>query len=116
MKHDYEKARRGSVIQSTGKTRVTMYLDDDVIDHFRKMATEQGRGYQTEINACLRQAISRENRIASNRKSHHDVIQRVVIKELSASAFIAFDCKAGNKMPAFLCKSKKSKQRYLEQA
>lgn len=54
MEHDYKTARRGAVIQSTGKTRVTMYLDDDVLDFFRERATKLGRGYQTIINSELR--------------------------------------------------------------
>ena len=52
--------RRGAVLPSTGKTRVTMYLDDDVIEHFREKATENGRGYQTEINSALRAAMGVE--------------------------------------------------------
>jgi hypothetical protein len=59
MKHDYESARRGAVIEGKGKTRITMYLDDDVIEHFRERGTINGRGYQTEINAALRDALGR---------------------------------------------------------
>ncbi len=55
-----EGARRGAVISNEGKTRITMYLDNDVIEHFRKVATAKGRGYQTEINSCLRQVMARE--------------------------------------------------------
>jgi len=39
-----------------GKTRVTMYLDADVIEFFRK----RGSRYQTEINHVLRQLVERE--------------------------------------------------------
>jgi len=58
IEHDFENARRGAVIKGTGKTRVTMYLDDDVIDFFRELATAKGRGYQTEINAALRTVMA----------------------------------------------------------
>jgi hypothetical protein len=34
-------------------------LDDDVIEHFRKVAEAQGTGYQTMINAALRAAIAK---------------------------------------------------------
>ena len=54
MDHDFDNIRRGAVIKDAGKTRVTMYLDNDVLDHFRKVATQKGHGYQTEINAALR--------------------------------------------------------------
>jgi len=58
MEHDFENMRRGAVIQDAGKTRVTMYLDNDVLEYFRRAATQNGRGYQTEINAALRAVIS----------------------------------------------------------
>ncbi len=37
-----------------GKTRITMYVDDDVLAAFRTQAEEQGIGYQTAINQVLR--------------------------------------------------------------
>ncbi|HVY07735.1 MAG TPA: BrnA antitoxin family protein [Burkholderiales bacterium] len=42
-----------------GKTRLTMYLDMAVVEHFRSRAG--GRGYQTLINEALRRAIEQEN-------------------------------------------------------
>ena len=66
MRHDLDKVRRGAVIQDAGKTRVTMYLDNDVIDFFRNLATSKGRGYQTEVNAALRTAMSTESAPAGN--------------------------------------------------
>ncbi|WP_211252153.1 BrnA antitoxin family protein [Arenimonas metalli] len=58
MRHDFERARRGAVLPSPGKTRVTMFLDNDVLAQFRATATRNGRGYQTEINAFLRKALT----------------------------------------------------------
>ena len=52
------RARRGAVLATPGKTRVTMFLDNDVLAHFRATATRNGRGYQTEINAFLRKALA----------------------------------------------------------
>lgn len=56
--YDFSKAKRGAVIQSPGKTRITIMLDDDVIEAFRARAESEGAGYQTLINATLRAAIS----------------------------------------------------------
>lgn len=42
-----------------GKTRLTMYLDLAVVEHFRSRAG--GRGYQTLINEALKQAIEQES-------------------------------------------------------
>jgi len=36
------------------KTRITIYLDDEVLDEFRSRAERTGTGYQTLINAALR--------------------------------------------------------------
>ncbi len=55
--YDFSKAKRGAVVPSPGKTRITIMLDDDVIEHFRAQAEQAGVGYQTLINALLRQAV-----------------------------------------------------------
>lgn len=41
-----------------GKTRLTMYLDAAIVEYFKNRAGE--RGYQTLINAALKQAIEHE--------------------------------------------------------
>lgn len=41
-----------------GKTRITIMLDDDVIDAFRQRAEAAGSGYQTEINRVLREYLA----------------------------------------------------------
>lgn len=55
--YDFSKAKKGAIIPSAGKTRITIMLDDDVIEHFRTVAEQQGTGYQTKINAVLRSAM-----------------------------------------------------------
>jgi len=60
--YDLSKAKRGPVLKATGKTRITIYLDDDVIEAYRKMGDEHGRGYQTLINEALRQTLGTSQR------------------------------------------------------
>ena len=36
------------------KTRITIYLDDEVLNEFRTLSERSGTGYQTLINAALR--------------------------------------------------------------
>ena len=55
--YDFSKAKRGAIIPSPGKTRITIMLDDDIIEHFRAQAESEGIGYQTLINALLRKAV-----------------------------------------------------------
>ena len=40
------------------KTRITIYLDDAVLEEFRALSRQSGTGYQTLINAVLRQQIA----------------------------------------------------------
>ena len=55
--YDFSRAKRGAVISSPGKTRITIMLDDDVIETFRAKAEAAGRGYQTLINESLRASL-----------------------------------------------------------
>ena len=56
--YDFSKGKRGAVLPSPGKTRITIMLDDDVLEAFRDRADSSGVGYQTLINAALRAAIA----------------------------------------------------------
>jgi uncharacterized protein (DUF4415 family) len=59
-RYDFNAGKRGPVVAPEGKTRVTMYLDNAVLERFRAWAAEQGKGYQTVINEALRQAALRQ--------------------------------------------------------
>ena len=56
--YDFSKGRRGAVIASTGKTRITIMLDDEIIEEFKSRAERAGTGYQTLINAALKEAVA----------------------------------------------------------
>ena len=58
--YDFSNAKRGAVLPSQGKTRITIMLDDDLIEFFRSKAEAQGTGYQTMINATLRATVAEE--------------------------------------------------------
>jgi uncharacterized protein (DUF4415 family) len=58
--YDFRKGKRGSVISSRGKTRITLYLDDDILEEFRKRADQAGMGYQTMINQVLREFLGKK--------------------------------------------------------
>lgn len=40
------------------KTRITIYLDDEVLNEFRSLSERCGTGYQTLINAALRHRLA----------------------------------------------------------
>jgi uncharacterized protein (DUF4415 family) len=58
--YDFSKAKRGAVVPQKGKTRINIYIDNDVLEEFRKRADEGGRGYQTMINEVLRQYLGKD--------------------------------------------------------
>ena len=59
--YDFSNGKRGPAIESPGKTRITIMLDNDVIEAFRARAEVRGIGYQTAINEALRAAFNDEN-------------------------------------------------------
>ena len=63
--YDFSNAKRAKDVphlallqaEAQGKTRITIMLDNDIIDAFREQAEQFGTGYQTEINRALRQLL-----------------------------------------------------------
>ena len=51
--YDFSKAKRGAVIPTIGKTRITIYMDDAIIKRFKAQSEKSGKGYQTLINEAL---------------------------------------------------------------
>ncbi len=77
--YDFRKGRRGPVIQPPpGKTRITIRLDDDVLEWFREQADAAGgANYQTLINQSLREFME------SRHEPLEGTIRRVVREELA---------------------------------
>jgi len=57
--YDFSKGKRGPVVRlPPGKTRITIRLDNEVLDWFRRQVEKAGGGnYQTLINDALRHHI-----------------------------------------------------------
>ncbi len=60
--YDFSQGQRGPIIESARKKRITICLDNDIIESFRDKAEEAGYGYQTMINEALRQYLAKDNR------------------------------------------------------
>jgi hypothetical protein len=56
--YDFSKGKRGAVIPQKGKTRISIFIDNAVLDAFRARADKAGTGYQTMMNEALRQYLS----------------------------------------------------------
>lgn len=56
--YDFAKAKRGALVETKGKTRITIYIDNTVLDEFRARAERAGTGYQTMMNEALKAYLS----------------------------------------------------------
>jgi uncharacterized protein (DUF4415 family) len=76
--YDFSQGSRGAVEPiPSGKTRITIRIDDDILAWFRAKVDEQGGGnYQTLINDALRQHIQ------AKRESLEETLRRVLREEL----------------------------------
>jgi uncharacterized protein (DUF4415 family) len=80
--YDFKKAKRGAVLPiSTGKTRITIRIDDDVLAWFRDQVERAGGGnYQSLMNEALRRHMSTTN------EPLESTLRRVIREELSHSS------------------------------
>jgi uncharacterized protein (DUF4415 family) len=67
---DFSKGKRGPVITpNPGKTKISIRLDNTVLDHFRAMVEAAGGGnYQSLINDALVAQIQRKSVLIAMRK------------------------------------------------
>ncbi len=79
--YDFSKGKRGQVVSQKGKTRITIYLDNDVIEKFRDRSDAAGYGYQTMINEALREYLSKKEEPATE-----SAIRQVIREELERAA------------------------------
>lgn len=79
--YNFSKGKRGAVVPvPKGKTRITIRIDDDILDWFRGEVDAAGGGnYQTLINNALREYIT-------NQQEPIEVILRRVVREELHSA------------------------------
>ena len=77
--YDFSKGRRGAVAPRSGtKTRITIRLDQDILEWFRRQVHAAGGGnYQTLINDALRDHMEQKT------EALEDLLRRVVREELA---------------------------------
>jgi len=80
--YDFSKGKRGPVVAVTsGKTRITIRLDDDIIAWFKDQVSMAGGGnYQTSINQALRKYIGTKN------EPLEATLRRVIREEMATEA------------------------------
>ena len=87
--YDFTKGKRGRVVPEPtlekGKVKITIRLDEDLIDRFGAMAdAAEGKvGYQTLINQALREYLDGKH------PKLEDTLRRIVREELAAKLNVA---------------------------
>jgi uncharacterized protein (DUF4415 family) len=85
-KYDFSGGKRGRIVaakpEPRGKTRITIRLDEDLVDHFLKEADASGGevGYQTLINEALRQHVE------GKAPKLEETLRRIVREEMRAAS------------------------------
>ena len=76
--YDFSKGKRGAVIKTPpGKTRITIRIDDDILEWFRAQVHAAGGGsYQTLMNTALREYMTYKQ------EPLEDTLRRVIREEL----------------------------------
>ena len=79
--YDFSRGKPGAVLPTPpGKTRITIRIDDDVLEWFRKQVHEAGGGsYQTMINRALR------NHIEGQSEPLEETLRRVLLEVIPTS-------------------------------
>ena len=84
--YDFSRGKRGRIAapepEQRGKTRITIRIDEDVLDYFLKQADASGGtvGYQTLMNDALRQHA--ENKAPKL----EDTLRRIFREEFRAAS------------------------------
>ena len=78
--YNFSKGKRGAVLKSPpGKTRITIRIDDVILEWFRAQVQAAGGGsYQTLINRALREYMN------SKHEPLESTLRRVLREELPA--------------------------------
>jgi hypothetical protein len=77
--YNFGGGKRGAVLKAApGKTRITIRLDDDILEWFRQQAHAAGGGnYQTLVNKALREYVNTKH------EPLEATLRRVLREELS---------------------------------
>ena len=78
--YDFSKGKRGAVVPATGKTRITIYVDDAIIKGFKAQSEKSGKGYQTLINEALKSHLG-----LAEQPVTQELVRKIVREELAAS-------------------------------
>src|SRR6266404_3989501 len=71
---------------SDSKSRITIYLDADIVTRFKKTAQKEGTGYQTLINNALRRIVDSEQKEAEKENLKNELLKdKQFLRELKTA-------------------------------
>ena len=77
--YDFSKGKRGAVLPTPGKERITIRLDSSIVNYFRDQVERAGGGnYQTIINDILREHVEGKK----SAPKLEDIVRKVIREEL----------------------------------
>jgi hypothetical protein len=71
--YDFTGAKRGALAAGKGKSRITIYLDNAILDEFRVRAERAGTGYQTLVNEALKSFLA---------AGHDDTVNEAALRRI----------------------------------
>lgn len=82
--YDFSQGKRGRILPEpvldTGKLKISIRLAEDIIDRFLALAESAGTGYQTLMNAALREHLD------GKAPKFEDTLRRIIREEISGTA------------------------------
>ena len=80
--YDFSKGRCGQAVPTKGKTRITIYLDDQIVAAFEAESARTGIGYQTLINEARAQHVGHGRKADHSRAGSEDRSRRAGTRSL----------------------------------
>ena len=76
--YDFSEGKRGALLSAGGKTRITIYIDNAILDEFRARAEKAGTGCQTMMNDALRAYVTGKAGEALTESTLRRIIREVI--------------------------------------
>jgi uncharacterized protein (DUF4415 family) len=83
-RYDFSKGKRGRIVPEpkleTGKVKISIRLDEDIVDQFLALAEAAETGYQTLINSALREYLE------GKAPKFEETLRRIIREEIKGAA------------------------------
>ena len=84
--YNFSKGKRGAARRQRGKTRLSIHVDNAVLNGFRALAEKKGAGYQAMMNEALLQYLGGSTPEVVTKQELREVLREemaLAVRELS---------------------------------